>query len=394
MATYYVRPDGSDSNNGASSSTTGAWATLNKALTVTSTSQNASGIVGGDIIYVAPGTYRRSAETAVAWTSPTSEVRVVGDPTGTLTTWTGGVTAGPVLHTTYSTNDNTQPTTTNLIDLAGRDYISFENQVFISRGHCFRNSTGTSTNIKFKNCRIAGDNVQPVYFTNGFGVPFDLTFERCILSCRSTQCIELGITKGTGSNYNINLTVDSCLLFSRTYSIWLYANGSGTNFGTGGVEIFNCWFSANWGIYLNQGTGVNAAKVRNCTFFHNDTAGIRYETDNEVSEDYNRFFHCGATLVKSSTGQTIGTNSKNGLDALDYGLMWNWGMNVLPFMPYPGGAADNAGTTDSGAAPTKDMYNRNFDGTPSVAPAEYGVISTGSGGGLIVHPGMTGGIRG
>jgi len=393
MATYYVRPDGSDSNNGAASSTSGAWATLNKALTVTSTSQNASGIVGGDIIYVAPGTYRRSSVINVAWTSPTSEVRIIGDPTATLVSWGAGVTAGAVMNTTYATNDNTLPSSTyNLIDLQGRDYMTFENMGFASSGHCILANTATSTNIKFKQCRFQGISAsQSVYAANSFGVSFFWTFERCVFSNKSNSNIEFGVqTSTTGSNYTLDITIDSCIFCAGSWALTLDTFNNNGVYGRGNVEIFNCLFRGDYGIQSKLKTAAVPVKVRNCTFHTLTGVSLSAGTTNEISEDYNRFINCGTKY----SGLTGGSNSKDGSDVMDWGLMWSWGMNVLPFAPYPGGAADNAGTTDSGIAPTKDFYNRDFDATPSVAPAEYLVTSTSSGGGLITHPGMTGGMRG
>jgi len=51
MAIYYVRPGGSDTNAGTGPASNQAWLTIQKALS------NTSGLVGGDIVYVAPGHY-------------------------------------------------------------------------------------------------------------------------------------------------------------------------------------------------------------------------------------------------------------------------------------------------------------------------------------------------
>src|ERR1051325_3311383 len=75
MTTYYVSPSGSDSNNGlgpdASHASNKPWLTIGKAL-------GASGIASGDIVYIAPGTYREVV--TVNMTSATVETQVIGDP--------------------------------------------------------------------------------------------------------------------------------------------------------------------------------------------------------------------------------------------------------------------------------------------------------------------------
>ena len=70
MATYYVRPDGNNSNTGLGSGTSTAWQTLAKAL-------GASGIGSGDTLYIAPGTYTESVTIGGTYTAPTY---VYGDP--------------------------------------------------------------------------------------------------------------------------------------------------------------------------------------------------------------------------------------------------------------------------------------------------------------------------
>ena len=54
MPTYYVRPDGNDLNVGTAPTNaagTGSFRTVNKALSVA---------VGGDTVWIAPGTYREN----------------------------------------------------------------------------------------------------------------------------------------------------------------------------------------------------------------------------------------------------------------------------------------------------------------------------------------------
>ena len=50
MATYYVRPDGNNSNSGTGPASNQAWATIQKAL-------GSTGIGSGDTLYIAPGLY-------------------------------------------------------------------------------------------------------------------------------------------------------------------------------------------------------------------------------------------------------------------------------------------------------------------------------------------------
>lgn len=387
MATYYVRPDGSDTNAGTGSGTASAWKTLNKVYTT-------STITNGDIIYVAPGHYRETARVSVAWTTTTAEIRVVGDPAATLVAWGSGVTAGPVIHSTFGTNDNTRNTTYGLLLLQGRDYITWENINFYCTGNnVLIDGTGTqnATNLKWKNCRLHADQSIAVWGDFSSGTVANWTFERCLIITRGNIGIAMQFPSISGSNWDVGLTVHSCVFFTAgDYGIKVYWTGGFANGAYSNVNIYNCWFGGYHGINADTNIATAGWTVRNCTFWHCAGNALRAVNTTLVSEDYNRFVNCGT----NRSGVNTGSNSKDGIDALDLGQAWNWGLNLLPYMPYSGSAADNAGTTNSGAAPTKDYYNRDFDGTPSVAPAEYGVISTGSGGGLLVHPGTNGRING
>ncbi len=67
-AVYYVRPTGSDANNGTSAIT--AWATIGKANSI---------VVAGDVVTVFPGTYSQSPNPTNSGTSYRSRITYVGD---------------------------------------------------------------------------------------------------------------------------------------------------------------------------------------------------------------------------------------------------------------------------------------------------------------------------
>ena len=115
MATYYVRTDGNNSNTGLGSSTVLAWQTIGKVFA------SGSVVTGGDIVYIAPGTYTESI--SVLATSPTSEVQIIGNPTASQF---GGVNAGVVKLSAYNAAGTsvTFPNT-YLINATSKNYYSF-----------------------------------------------------------------------------------------------------------------------------------------------------------------------------------------------------------------------------------------------------------------------------
>ena len=114
MAIYYVRNDGNDTNTGTGTQTTQAWKTLTKAL-------GASGIAGGDTLYVAPGVYRETV--TLGFSSSASTTYIFGDP---LATKFSGVTAAPVRVTSYLTTDTLGLSGNNTITAIGKSNISFD----------------------------------------------------------------------------------------------------------------------------------------------------------------------------------------------------------------------------------------------------------------------------
>jgi hypothetical protein len=88
---------------------------------------------------------------------------------------------------------------------------------------------------------------------------------------------------------------------------------------------------------------------------------------------------------------TAGANSiAAGVYGLDFDGSFIMGAGrYLHLMPNISGIVSGDGTATG--APTKDIYGYTRPNPPSVGAAESNILSSG---GILIHPGMTGGIRG
>jgi len=116
MPTYYVRTDGSDGNAGTGIASTQAWQTISKAL-------GATGITGGDTVYVAPGVYREAVN--ITFSSTANTAYIIGDPKAEIFT---SISQNPVRISSMSTGDNVSVVNTNyILSATGKSNVSFKN---------------------------------------------------------------------------------------------------------------------------------------------------------------------------------------------------------------------------------------------------------------------------
>ena len=83
-------------------------------------------------------------------TSATVETQIIGDIEGR---YFG--TSGDIILSAYLLNDETLPSSTSLLNLNGRDFLTFKNITFIggsAQDATIKATTTTFTDIKFLNC--------------------------------------------------------------------------------------------------------------------------------------------------------------------------------------------------------------------------------------------------
>lgn len=282
MATYYVQPNGADSNTGLGPSNANAWRTVQKAL-------GATGIGSGDTLYIAPGTYRETITVGGTYSTTTT---IIGDRTASQFT---GITPGYIRITGLISDALSSNTTLGGFTTNGKSYLTFDsiwfefefviaanttNSNFIrcqfttpyqptpgtpAQAVITMTTTGHSTNIVDK-CYIQG-----AILVNGSGVSTGNRFNACLWESTSTGTqggFELANTGAAG------ITMSNCTVFGasaqqifRGYSVGPPANSlfvynslivpSYCQPTFGGANT-NC-IVENWNAgYISRGGGVSA----------------------------------------------------------------------------------------------------------------------------------------
>lgn len=313
MTTYYLDyVNGSDANNGlgpdASHATNKPWKTIGKAL-------GASGMASGDTAYLSPaGPFRETV--TVAMTSAVAETKLIGDVANAQGFKTSGgvsVTPGEVQWTAYTTNDKTAPSATGLLNLSGRDFLTFQRIVFIGGSTTLLTATTqTSTDITFSDCSfvpgLTGARIT-ASITIGFGVAANWMFDRCRFIKGSTAAsISVTLVTGSGSDYDANIVVRNCLFFGGGTGACVTVAGSGASAQEGGgVDVVNCTSLQHGSLLATTGTTVGGSTFTNpCTAYNNfiisgSQTALSAGESGAIVEDYN-LIHATNILSNVSAG--------------------------------------------------------------------------------------------
>jgi hypothetical protein len=356
MATYYVRPGGSDSNAGTGPATNQAWATIQKAL------GNTSGVVGGDIIYVAPGHYFE--QVVVGFTSPSSTVQIIGDVTASQFT---GMTAGIVRLSGFSSAGNAAIVyTPSILKGTSKNNLSFSNFIFEGKG---TGSTGnglvtflTSQNISFIKCLFSQQGYDGTANTGAVlqltapsTLPLNATISKCVFEGARLMC------SLNGSNVADASSVKDCIFFSGNFQLYTRSCQ---------VTVINNTFSGCYGSACDFALGSASfpSTFRNNLFLFNVVGISCASTDG--TEDYNRFI--GTQSARNGIG--TGSNSSTvGSSRLTYGFLRILGLAATDFWS-PEQNSPNQGFGTATGAEATDVYSTAWVGaTPDAGYQTYSV---------------------
>jgi hypothetical protein len=354
VTTYYVDSvNGSDANNGlgpdASAVTNKPWQTIGKLL-------GASGFASGDTAYLSPAGPFREVVT-VAMTSATVETKVIGDVANAQGFKTSGgvsVSPGEVQWTAYTTNDKTAPSGSTLLSLAGNDHLTFQNLTMIAGGVSVVAGGTDATDITFTDCamlgRVAGS-TSAINCTASFGTALNWTFNRCrIINFGGNNAMNWTLTtSGSGSDYDINIQVQNCLLMAWGTVINLGASGALSKKGNG-CHVKNSTLIGTTAFDSNSANLSNSVAnlIYNNLLIASGTGLTASASGGLITEDYNRIAATTARTNVSAGANSITSNTHALL--FHFGQELFWGGNLRPFgMPTSGspllGFGGNSPTT-------------------------------------------------
>ena len=330
MTTYYVSPNGSDSNNGlgpdASHASNKPFLTIGKIL-------GASGVgAAGDIVYLAPGVYREVVTVSI--TSPASELQILGDPANAQGFKTSGgvlVDPGYVRWTGYTTNDTTAPSANSPLNLNGRDNLTFQDILFVqSAARTVDATTATSQGITFRRCVFlpgSATSNRAIEITGAGDTALNWTIDSCIVMITNAAG-SFFISSGAGTaDYDLNVQIKNTLFLGGSI-VAIRAQGAASS-KPGGIDVAHCTFICLSGIQLITGFSTSIPNtVYNCYFYTTGTAltGVAL---GDIVEDYNVIFATSARSTVNTGANSTSDGSRSNL--IEVGQAALWGFQPRPY---------------------------------------------------------------
>lgn len=311
-----------------------------------------------DICYIGAGVYREVV--TLSMTSATAETIIEGDVDGSKTG-----DAGEIQWTAYTTNDKTAPSSTALLTLSARDFLTFKNMTLVGGNAHTVVASAISTNIKFIDCTfIVGytlaQNTNVMSVTGTFAVALNWTVDRCRFINGSRNIISITLPTGSGSDYDANFLVRNCLAITGN-GVFVNVTNSGTSAQEGGgVDVINCTLFGN-GALLSTGASTRISLTYPCTadncFVYGGATSLNSGESGAITENYN-------LLLSGASPRTNVTAGANSISDGSYaplvfaGQELQYGANLRPFGMPAGSGSPLLGFGDAGDAPSVDILNR------------------------------------
>jgi hypothetical protein len=364
MPTYYVAPYGSNSNNGTSPTT--PWLTVQFALGAASGTN--PGLVAGDTVWIAPGTYREVVTYGAGSGTSGNTVKIYGDPTFSRA-WTSG-SVGKVRITNFI-SDTALPTLGNTLQIVA-DYIDLQDLCI--DGAPTGSVTGNTVSeacvfIRGGNISITRCNIQSTITSRQVGFEWvcptaknTLLLDRCTVNAGfGVWCYSLSQT----APYDINATIRDCVIISGQ-DLGLVFEGSVSGQIVGGRAYNNTIISnGTAGVYLaNQNAASSATTVlRNNLIYCTRGTGVLGSSSFTITQQNN--------CVIAATTYTNVSPTTNTITApmFDFGSSRVQNFSMFPWhAPATGSPLIGAGTATG--APTVDLYGNTWTGTPTIGAIE------------------------
>lgn len=316
--------------------------------------------------YLSPAGPFREVVT-VNMTSPTAETQIIGDPANAQGFKdSGGVLVAPgyVTWSAYLTNDTTAPSTSSLLTLNGRDFLTFKNILMVggnASNSCVTASTTNSVNIKFQDCVFLVINTggNAIVYTGLADVASNWIIDRCVFGGSSNgAAITIALPTSASADYDTNFQITNCIM-RASYSIFCLVSASGAaSFKGGGVDIFN--FTT---IFRCTAISIGTANISTsipCTIYNSflstgPSVSLVANTTGQILEDNNRILAPTPRTNVTAGAASISDLSHAPLYELGYAEMA--GFLPRPFgMPMAGSPLLGRGATAGG--PVVDILNR------------------------------------
>jgi hypothetical protein len=363
MATYYVANYGNNANNGTSTAT--PWATVQFALGAASGTN--PGLVAGDTVWIAPGTYREVVTTTTLTGTSGNTIKIYGDPTFTRQ-WILG-SPGRVRLTNFTT-DTALPTQSQTLAVSG-DYI--EIQDLCIDGHPFGSvsptvSTGsalylTGGNLSVTNCSVqttnAGRQVAITWYcTTGKN---NFTVDQCSVFAPFGIFV---FSVAQTATFNVNAVIkDTFVMAGNDFAIVF--EGASANQVTGAVVYNSTIVGASQGITLaNIGqVGGSSTVLRNNLIYAPKGIGITSTASVTITQTNNSVF------ATTNFNNVLPNTNNISAPMFDLGSSRVQAFSTFPwFAPATGSPLIGAGTATG--APTVDLYGNTWTGNPTIGAIE------------------------